>query len=152
MNYFKANRRLLTEYIKIVDFDLANTDDIYADRMSAICSAYPEILQISNYAIGVHRDMESFKKQYSAWFVAAEFEAEIQRWVDEELFPAILEAKHENFNPGFTLGLMCIIGDLLTKVLSKKIKKAPAIMQMLYQQLKTSIETKDFPSKYLYTF
>jgi hypothetical protein len=44
MNYFKANRRLLTEYIKIVDFDLANTDDIYADRMSAICSAYPEIL------------------------------------------------------------------------------------------------------------
>lgn len=66
----------------MVDFDLANPDDIYTDRMSAICSAYPEILEISNYAIGVHREMEAFKKQYSSWFVAAEFEAELERWVD----------------------------------------------------------------------
>jgi hypothetical protein len=44
MNYFKANRRLLAEFIKMVDFEIAQTDDIYADQMSAICSAYPEIL------------------------------------------------------------------------------------------------------------
>ncbi len=77
MNYFKANRRLLAQFIKMVDFEIAQTDDIYADQMSAICSAYPEILQISNYAIGVHREMEAFKKQYSAWFVAASFEEEL---------------------------------------------------------------------------
>jgi hypothetical protein len=28
----------------MVDFEIAQTDDIYADQMSAICSAYPEIL------------------------------------------------------------------------------------------------------------
>jgi hypothetical protein len=51
MRYFATHRALLTNYLRLIDFKAAETD-IYASPMSALCSAYPELMEIMTYSVG----------------------------------------------------------------------------------------------------
>jgi hypothetical protein len=44
MRFFETHRALIVKYIKTVDFEQADSNDIYASSMSALCSAFPELI------------------------------------------------------------------------------------------------------------
>lgn len=62
MQYLATHRTLLITYLRTVSFQEASID-IYDSPMSAICSAFQEIMESTSLAVGASTDFEVIKKE-----------------------------------------------------------------------------------------
>lgn len=56
MHYLRAHWMLFIKYLLEVDFEQASGKSLYDSPMSALCSAYPELIEAINIATGVASD------------------------------------------------------------------------------------------------
>ena len=62
--------------------------------MSALCSAYPELIEATSCAVGTASDFDNIRKEYANWHDHAKFVEKVSKWVEVELLPAIDNSKH----------------------------------------------------------
>lgn len=56
MEYLQAHWKLFTKYLREVDFEQASGQNLYDSHMSALCSAYPELMEATSSAVGTSSD------------------------------------------------------------------------------------------------
>ena len=94
MRYLATHRAFIIAYLRTITFSTADAD-IYASSMSALCSAFPELFDFTLYAVGIAADFEAIRKENQEWHNQAVFHEEITNWAEKELFPALVESRHE---------------------------------------------------------
>lgn len=126
MRFLAAHRTLFTHYLRALDFRQAESD-IYASSASALCSAFPEMLEWTTYAVGIAIEFDAIKKDCARWHDQAVFQRDVTEWVEKELFPALFDSKHEDFPPNLFFGLFCLLNSLFSRLITSKSHQLPAI-------------------------
>jgi hypothetical protein len=134
MRFLAAHRTFLVHYLRALDFREAEYD-IYASPVSALCSAFPEMLEWTTYAVGIAIEFDAIKKDCARWHDPAVFQKDVTEWAEKELFPALIDSKHEDFPPNFLFGLFCLLNSLFSRLITSKSPQLPAIYEMLYDDL-----------------
>ncbi len=137
MKYFATHRRLLIKYIGTVCFDMTS-NNIYYNGMSALCSCFPELMEFTNYAVGLASEFQVYRKEYPHWHDQSAFQSSIQFWVEEQLYPALMESEHMEFPPNFIFNIFSLLGSLFSRLIPE-INSTPQIYKMLYDDLKRSL-------------
>lgn len=150
MRYFATHRSFVIAYLRTITFSLADAD-IYSTSMSALCSAFPELFDFTLYAVGVVSDFEAIRKENQRWHNQAVFHEEIIGWVENELFPALMESRHEEFPPSFIFSLFNFLNTLFTRAISNRSSQLSNIYEMVFEDLKRNLHLP-FTNKDLISF
>ncbi len=134
MRFLATHRTLFANYLRVLDFKNAEYD-IYESSISAVCSAFPEMLEWTAYAVGTAIEFDVIKKDCARWHDPAVFQKDVTDWVENELFPALIDSKHEDFPPNFLFGLYCLLNSLFSRLITSKSAQLPTIYEMLYEDL-----------------
>lgn len=121
MGYLQAHRRLFVKFLLEVDFEQASGKNLYDSQMSALCSAYPELVEATNSATGISSDFDNIKKEYANWHDHVKFSEQVSKWVEEELLPALEQSKHYTFPPSFLFLLFSTLGALFSRIVSSRV-------------------------------
>ena len=121
MHYLQTHWKLFTKYLLEVDFEQTSGQNLYDSHMSALCSAYPELIEATNSATGVASDFDNLKKEYANWHDHVKFSERVSKWVEEELLPALEQSKHFSFPPSFLFSLFSTLGALFSRIVIRRI-------------------------------
>jgi hypothetical protein len=98
------------------------------------------MLEWTTYAVGIAMEFDAIKKDCARWHDQAAFQRDVTEWVEKELFPALLDSKHEGFPPNLLFGLFCLLNSLFSRLITSKSQQLPVIYEMLYEDLIKSLK------------